>query len=79
MTKEDKQLIVEALLFASSVEICADWEEEKLRNMIKLAESLKVQPSKDIKFYGDPNETEDPWGKEIPEKFDIEIFKVDPE
>jgi hypothetical protein len=71
MDHEDRQLVVEALLFSASVQVCANWDNEKQERMIELAKTLGVNPSEDIEFWADDMELEEPWAAQIPEKFEI--------
>ena len=77
MEQNDKQLIVEALLFSASVQICANWGEEKQARMVELAKTMGAQPSEDIEFYADDYELEEPWASQIPKHFDIQLTGVD--
>jgi hypothetical protein len=78
MEQNDKQLIVDCLLFSASVQICANWDEEKQTRMVELAKTIGAQPSKDIEFYADDYELEEPWASQIPKHFDIELTGVEP-
>lgn len=56
ITKEEAQVIIDALLFSSSVDIVADWGDDKEEKFIKVAQKLakefKASPSKDICLFG---------------------------
>jgi hypothetical protein len=71
MDHNDRQLIVEALLFSASVQVCANWNDDKQERMVELAKTLGVNPSADIEFWKDDMELEEPWAAQIPEKFEI--------
>ena len=71
MDKDDRQLIVECLLFSASVQVCANWDAEKQERMVELAKTLGINPSEDIEFWADDYELEEPWAAQIPEKFEI--------
>lgn len=71
MDNNDKQLIVECLLFSASVQVCASWDAEKQERMVELAKTMNTQPSNDIEFWPDAYELEEPWATQIPEKFEI--------
>ena len=79
MDKNDKQLIVEALLFSASVQVCANWDAEKQERMVELAKTLGAQPSDDIEFWGDDMELEEPWADQIPKNFKIKQTGVEGE
>jgi hypothetical protein len=78
MEINDKRLIVDCLLFASSVQVCANWGEEEQRRMLEIAKMLEVQPTKNIEFWKDEMESEEPWADQIPEHFDIQITGAEP-
>ncbi len=71
MTNNDKQLIVECLLFSSSVQVCANWDAKKQERMLELAKTFGTNPSEDIEFWKDDMEYEEPWATQIPEFFEI--------
>jgi len=73
MTEEEKQIVVEALLFASSVQVCANWTPERQAKMIDIAKELGAQPSGEIEFWKDDYEEDEPWASRIPEEFQIKI------
>ena len=54
MMYNELQAVVEALLFASSCEVCANWSDKKAEQFIDIALSLKkdlgIKPSKDIEY-----------------------------
>jgi hypothetical protein len=79
MEQNDKQLIVDCLLFSASVQVCANWDEEKQARMVELAKTIGAQPSKDIEFWSDDYELEEPWASQIPEHFDIQLTGAEPE
>ena len=72
MEQNDKQLIVEALLFSASVQVCANWGEERQARMVELAKTFGVNPTEEIEFYADDYELEEPWAAQIPKHFDIQ-------
>ena len=52
LTKEDLQIITDALLFSSSCDISADFNDgEYLDKMVDVAEKLKSNPSKRLSLY----------------------------
>ena len=40
LTKKEKKLITECLLFSAGSDICADWPENRTNDMIKLAKKM---------------------------------------
>jgi hypothetical protein len=40
LTTEEKQLIIEALLFSSSAEVCSEWTPKHNQDMVMLAKKL---------------------------------------
>ncbi len=79
MDNDDRQLIVEALLFSASVQVCANWSEEKQERMVELAKTLGVNPSEDIEFWKDDLEMDEPWAAQIPKHFEIHQTGVESE
>lgn len=79
MDNDDKQLIVECLLFSASVQICANWDAAKQERMVELAKTLGVNPSEDIEFWKDDYENEEPWSTQIPEFFEIKQTGIESE
>ena len=77
MDNNDKQLIVESLLFSASVQVCANWSEEKQERMVELAKTMGAQPSEDIEFWKDDYESEEPWATQIPTNFEIKQTGVE--
>ena len=77
MDNNDKQLIVECLLFSSSVQVCANWGAEKQERMVELAKTMGTQPSNDIEFWKDEYEVEEPWASQIPKHFEIKQTGVE--
>lgn len=57
LTKKEAQDIVDALLFSSSSDICADWKKARYVGFAKLAKKVAsefgVNPSEDIFLFGD--------------------------
>jgi hypothetical protein len=68
-TKDQINLLIESLLFSCSVNICADWKEEELRKMLKLAENLKKSINKDINLenisFVEEENYEDAWTSDM--------------
>jgi hypothetical protein len=79
MDHNDRQLIVEALLFSASVQVCANWNDAKQERMVELAKTLGVNPSADIEFWGDDMELEEPWAAQIPKHFEIHQTGIEPQ
>lgn len=72
MNKTQVRDIIDCLLFSSSPDICADWNDAKQKRFVKLAKQLsdehEVQPSKDIYLFGDCM-FEVPWSEDIRDQF----------
>lgn len=45
LTKDEIKLILESLLFSSSVDVCASWYQEDTENMLNLAEKIRHKVS----------------------------------
>jgi uncharacterized protein YacL (UPF0231 family) len=41
LTKDEIKLILESLLFSSSVDVCASWYQEDIKDMLNLAEKIR--------------------------------------
>lgn len=50
-TSEEKQLLVEALLFSSITDICAEWTDKQTQLMVELAKRLNNEDSKLYNIY----------------------------
>lgn len=50
LTKEEISLLIEALLFSSSVNIGADWNSEDYQKMLAVAKSLREKIQTESKF-----------------------------
>lgn len=85
-TKSEILLILESLLFSSSVNIGADWVEEDFLSMISLAKKIKNSTDNKVKLsnlilYREEN-YEDAWTEDLREEFnnniqqEIELSKV---
>jgi hypothetical protein len=73
LTKEEINLLVEVLLFSSSVNIGADWRAEDYKKMLFVAQKLKEKNGKDLRldnvwFYKE-EKFEDEFTEEIIENF----------
>ena len=73
--------IIEALLFSSSVNIGAEWEEQDFTDMINLAKELKSACNDNVElnkicFYEEKN-YEDNWSKEVLNAFNKLIKTLD--
>jgi hypothetical protein len=79
LTKEELNLALEAILFASCVDICAEWDEKDNKKLIDIA--IKLKGSNDvklekIKLFGLPKLYEDKDNaKKIKKNFEIQIEK----
>lgn len=43
LTKDEIKIILECLLFSSSVDVCASWYQEDTKNMLNLAEKIRCE------------------------------------
>jgi len=50
LTKDEWNLIVESLLFSSSVDICSEWEPEHIYKSINVAKTIKKELGKKLKL-----------------------------
>ena len=50
-TTEEKQLLVEALLFSSVTDICEEWTDKQTQLMVDLAKRLNSEDSKLFNIY----------------------------
>jgi outer membrane receptor for ferrienterochelin and colicin len=73
LSKHELNLIVESLLFASSVNVGADWKEEDFNDMISIASRIETDVTdtdvKNLTFFVEEN-YEDKWSVKI-----LDIFK----
>ena len=72
MTKKEKRLIVDALLFTSSSPIIINKDEKDFKAMVDLAEKLQTDPSEDLEYWGPP-EDDELWAEDIPKRFKIKV------
>lgn len=73
---DEANTLLEALLFASSVNVGADWEEKDINRMVSLSKKLKLQLNgstnlENIVFYQEEN-YEDDWTQTV-----FKFFKND--
>ena len=76
LKQEEANMLLEALLFASSVNVGADWSEKDINKMVSLSKKLKTQLNgstnlKNIVFYQEEN-YEDSWTQSV-----FNFFKKD--
>jgi hypothetical protein len=69
LSKKEINMLIEALLFSTSVNVGADWDEENIDNMIFLSKKLKTQLNDNSKlehivFYKEEN-YEDKWTQSV--------------
>ena len=69
LKQEEANMLLEALLFASSVNVGADWSERDINKMVSLSKKLKIQLNgstnlKNIVFYQEEN-YEDSWTQSV--------------
>jgi len=77
MTQEDKQIIVDVLIFSSSAQVCVNFSDEKQARMLEIAKELGVDPSEDVEFWEDELESDEPWATDIPKNFKIRVVGTD--
>ena len=80
LTEQQVNLIIESLLFSSSVNIGAEWDETDLSSMIDTAKELKKISSKieldKLVFYKEEN-YEDKWTKDLLKSFKKNLKTLD--
>jgi uncharacterized protein YpuA (DUF1002 family) len=80
LTEQQVNLIIESLLFSSSVNIGAEWNETDLTSMIDTAKSLKEVSSNieldKLVFYKEDN-YEDKWTKDLLKYFKKNLKTLD--
>jgi outer membrane receptor for ferrienterochelin and colicin len=80
LSKRELNLIVESLLFASSVSIGAEWKEEDYNDMVKIASSIENNLTdtdiKNLTFFIEEN-YEDNWSVQILNTFKDKIKKLE--
>ena len=80
LTEQQVNLIIESLLFSSSVNIGAEWNETDLTSMIDTAKELKKASSKieldKLIFYKEEN-YEDKWTKDLLKTFKKNLKTLD--
>ena len=80
LSKRELNLIVESLLFASSVSVGADWKEEDYNDMINIASSIETNLTdtdvKNLTFFVEEN-YEDNWSVQILNTFKDKIKQVE--
>jgi hypothetical protein len=69
LKQDEANMLLEALLFASSVNVGADWSEKDINKMIALSKKLKTELNgstklKNIVFYQEEN-YEDDWTQSV--------------
>lgn len=80
LTEQQVNLIIESLLFSSSVNIGAEWDETDFTSMIDTAKALKKATSKvdldKLVFYKEEN-YEDKWTKDLLKTFKKSLKTLD--
>jgi hypothetical protein len=51
LTKEEKQIVIDALIFSSCCDICANWNKDYQMKMLKIAKRLGTNPSENIELF----------------------------
>lgn len=78
--QEEVNILLEALLFASSVNVGADWSEKDINKMVNLSRKLKKQLNGNTKldkivFYKEEN-YEDNWTQGLFKTFEKELTVI---
>jgi hypothetical protein len=80
-TKDELNLITESLLFSSSVNICADWDENSITSMLELAKKIKkhTKTDTDLKniYFLEEENYEEKWTGDIIKNFKGKIRVLD--
>ena len=76
LKREEANMVIEALLFASSVNVGADWKEKDINKMVSLSKKVKTELNGSTKldnivFYQEEN-YEDDWTQSV-----FNFFKED--
>jgi hypothetical protein len=76
LKRDEANTVIEALLFASSVNVGADWDEKDINKMVSLSKKVKTELNgstklKNIVFYQEKN-YEDEWTQSV-----FDFFKDD--
>ncbi len=69
LKQEEANMVIEALLFASSVNVGADWDEKDINKMVSLSKKVKTELNgstklNNIVFYQEEN-YEDDWTQSV--------------
>jgi hypothetical protein len=69
LKREEANMVIEALLFASSVNVGADWDEKDINKMVSLSKKVKTELNGSTKldnivFYQEEN-YEDDWTQSV--------------
>jgi len=69
LKQEEANIVIEALLFASSVNVGADWDEKDINKMVSLSKKVKTELNgstklNNIVFYQEEN-YEDDWTQSV--------------
>lgn len=69
LKREEANMVIEALLFASSVNVGADWDERDINKMVSLSKKVKTELNgstklSNIVFYQEEN-YEDDWTQSV--------------
>jgi spore cortex formation protein SpoVR/YcgB (stage V sporulation) len=73
--------VIEALLFASSVNVCADWGYDQCEKFLDLAITLKnklpksVLSLKNVVYYDDDS-LQESWTQKLQQNFNVDTFNI---
>jgi hypothetical protein len=81
LKEEEANILIEALLFATSINVGADWDEKNINKMVSLSKKLKKQINSSAKldhivFYKEDN-YEDKWTQSVFNFFKDKLHVVD--
>jgi len=81
LTYSELNNVIEALLFASSVNVCADWGYEQCEKFLDLAINLKGKlpkshlSLKNVVYYDDDN-LQESWTQKLQQNFNVNTFNI---
>lgn len=81
LTYSELNNVIEALLFASSVNVCADWGYDQCEKFLDLAINLKGKlpksrlSLKNVVYYEDDN-LQESWTQKLQQNFNVDTFNI---
>lgn len=81
LTEEQANLLIESLLFASSVNICSEWSDADKNRLVDLAVEIKNSLARDslslknLTYYDD-DELCEGWTQKLQQNFEIDLFEI---